>query len=76
MICIDEIKYTINRLVLLKANTRDPREICMSEILLMNLVKLPEQAEQIAGSPQFEAEVKALTDAMAENHKEESRNER
>lgn len=66
MICIDEIKYTINRLELLKANTSDPREICMTEILLMNLAKLPEQAEQITASPQFEAEVKALTDAMAE----------
>lgn len=57
MICIDELKSTFNRIILLQNNTDSVEEEIMSNVIVQNLGPMLKQLEMMSGSPQFKEEV-------------------
>jgi hypothetical protein len=57
MICIDELKSTFNRIILLQNNTDSVEEEIMSNVITQNLGPMLKQLEMMSGSPQFKQEV-------------------
>lgn len=57
MICIDELKSTFNRIILLQNNTDSVEEEIMSNVIAQNLGPMLKQLEMMSGSPQFKQEV-------------------
>ena len=57
MICIDELKATFNRIILLQNNTGSVEEGIMSNVIAQNLGPMLKQLEMMSGSPQFKQEV-------------------
>ena len=57
MICIDELKSTFNRIILLQNNTESVEEEIMSNVIVQNLGPMLKQLEMMSGSPQFKQEV-------------------
>ncbi len=57
MIVIDELKYTLNRILLLQQNTDSVEEEIMSNVIVQNLGPMINQLEMMSGSPQFKSEV-------------------
>lgn len=57
MICIDELKATFNRIILLQNNTGSVEEEIMSNVIAQNLGPMLKQLEMMSGSPQFKQEV-------------------
>lgn len=57
MICIDELKSTFNRIILLQNNTDSVEEEIMSNVIVQNLGPMLKQLEMMSGSPQFKQEV-------------------
>lgn len=57
MICIDELKSTFNRIILLQNNTGSVEEEIMSNVIVQNLGPMLKQLEMMSGSPQFKQEV-------------------
>lgn len=57
MICIDELKSTFNRIILLQNNTDSVEEEIMSNVIVQNLAPMLKQLEMMSGSPQFKQEV-------------------
>lgn len=57
MIAIDELKYTLNRILLLQQNTDSVEEEIMDNVIVQNLGPMINQLEMMSGSPQFKSEV-------------------
>lgn len=57
MIAIDELKYTLNRILMLQQNTDSVEEEIMSNVIVQNLGPMINQLEMMSGSPQFKSEV-------------------
>lgn len=57
MICIDELKSTFNRIILLQNNTGSVEEEIMANVIAQNLGPMLKQLEMMSGSPQFKQEV-------------------
>ena len=57
MICIDELKSTFNRIILLQNNTDSVEEEIMANVIVQNLGPMLKQLEMMSGSPQFKQEV-------------------
>lgn len=57
MICIDELKSTFNRIILLQNNTSSVEEEIMANVIVQNLGPMLKQLEMMSGSPQFKQEV-------------------
>jgi hypothetical protein len=57
MICIDELKSTFNRIILLQNNTGSVEEEIMANVIVQNLGPMLKQLEMMSGSPQFKQEV-------------------
>ena len=57
MICIDELKSTFNRIILIENNTSSVEEKIMSNVIVQNLGPMLKQLETLPGSPQFKQEV-------------------
>lgn len=57
MICIDELKSTFNRIILLQNNTSSVEEKIMANVIVQNLGPMLKQLEMMSGSPQFKQEV-------------------
>ena len=57
MICIDELKSTFNRIILLQNNTGSVEEEIMSNVIVQNLGPMLKQLEMMSSSPQFKQEV-------------------
>lgn len=57
MICIDELKATFNRIILLQNNTGSVEEEIMANVIVQNLGPMLKQLEMMSGSPQFKQEV-------------------
>ena len=57
MICIDELKSTFNRIILLQNNTGSVEEEIMTNVIVQNLGPMLKQLEMMSGSPQFKQEV-------------------
>ena len=57
MICLDELKSTFNRIILLQNNTDSVEEEIMSNVIVQNLGPMLKQLEMMSGSPQFKQEV-------------------
>lgn len=57
MICIDELKSTFNRIILIENNTSSVEEKIMSNVIIQNLGPMLKQLETLSGSPQFKQEV-------------------
>lgn len=57
MICIDELKSTFNRIILIQNNTSSVEEKIMSNVIVQNLGPMLKQLETLSGSPQFKQEV-------------------
>ena len=56
MICIDELKSTFNRIILLQNNTGSVEEEIMANVIVQNLGPMLKQLEMMSGSPQFKQE--------------------
>lgn len=57
MICIDELRSTFNRIVLLQNNTESVDEEIMASVIVQNLGTMIKQLEMMSGSPEFKMEV-------------------
>lgn len=57
MICIDELRSTFNRIVLLQNNTESVDEEIMTSVIIQNLGTMLKQLEMMSGSPEFKMEV-------------------
>lgn len=57
MICIDELKATFNRIILIQNNTSSVEEEIMANVIVQNLGPMLKQLETLSGSPQFKQEV-------------------
>lgn len=57
MICIDELKSTFNRIILLQNNTSSVEEEIMSNVIVQNIGPMLKQLEMMSDSPQFKQEV-------------------
>ena len=57
MICIDELKSTFNRIILIRNNTSSVEEEIMANVIVQNLGPMLKQLETLSGSPQFKQEV-------------------
>ena len=57
MICIDELKSTFNRIILLQNNTGSVEEEIMANVIVQHLGPMLKQLEMMSGSPQFKQEV-------------------
>lgn len=57
MICIDELKSTYNRIILIQNNTSSVEEEIMANVIVQNLGPMLKQLETLSGSPQFKQEV-------------------
>ena len=57
MICIDELKSTFNRIILIENNTSSVEEEIMANVIVQNLGPMLKQLETLSGSPQFKQEV-------------------
>ena len=57
MICIDQLKSTFNRIILIQNNTSSVEEEIMSNVIVQNLGPMIKQLETLSGSPQFKQEV-------------------
>ena len=57
MICIDELKSTFNRIILIQNNTSSVEEEIMANVIVQNLGPMLTQLETLSGSPQFKQEV-------------------
>lgn len=57
MICINELKSTFNRIILLQNNTGSVEEEIMANVIVQNLGPMLKQLEMMSGSPQFKQEV-------------------
>lgn len=57
MICIDELKSTFNRIILIQNNTSSVEEEIMANVIVQNLGPMLKQLETLPGSPQFKQEV-------------------
>lgn len=57
MICIDELKATFNRIILIQNNTSSVEEEIMANVIVQNLGPMLKQLETLPGSPQFKQEV-------------------
>ena len=57
MICIDQLKSTFNRIILIQNNTSSVEEEIMSNVIVQNLGPMLKQLETLSGSPQFKQEV-------------------
>lgn len=57
MICIDELRSTFNRIVLLQNNTESVDEEIMASVIIQNLGTMLKQLEMMSGSPEFKMEV-------------------
>ena len=59
MICIDELKSTFNRIILIRNNTSSVKEEIMANVIVQNLGPMLKQLETLPDSPQFKQEVAA-----------------
>lgn len=50
MICIDELKSTFNRIILLQNNTGSVEEEIMANVIVQNLGPMLKQLEMMSGS--------------------------
>ena len=57
MICIDELKSTFNRIILIQNNTSSVEEEIMANVIVQNLGPMLKQLETLPGSTQFKQEV-------------------
>lgn len=57
MICIDELRSTFNRIILLQNNTESVDEEIMASVIVQNLGTIIKQLEMMSGSPEFKMEV-------------------
>ena len=57
MICIDELRSTFNRIILLQNNTESVDEEIMASVITQNLGTMLKQLEMMSGSPEFKMEV-------------------
>ena len=57
MICIDELKATFNRIILIQNNTSSVEEEIMANVIVQNLGPMLKQLETLSGSQQFKQEV-------------------
>lgn len=57
MICIDELKATFNRIILIQNNTSSVEEEIMANVIVQNLGPMLKQLETLPDSPQFKQEV-------------------
>lgn len=57
MICIDELKSTFNRIILIRNNTSSVKEEIMANVIVQNLGPMLKQLETLPDSPQFKQEV-------------------
>lgn len=57
MICIDELKSTFNRIILIENNTSSVEEEIMANVIVQNLGPMLKQLETLSGSQQFKQEV-------------------
>lgn len=57
MICIDELKSTFNRIILIQNNTSSVEEEIMANVIVQNLGPMLKQLETLSDSPQFKQEV-------------------
>lgn len=57
MICIDELRSTFNRIVLLQNNTESVDEEIMASVIIQNLGTMLKQLEMMSGSSEFKMEV-------------------
>lgn len=57
MICIDELRSTFNRIILLQNNTESVDEEIMASVIIQNLGTMLKQLEMMSGSPEFKMEV-------------------
>lgn len=57
MICIDELRSTFNRIILLQNNTESVDEEIMASVIVQNLGTMIKQLEMMSGSPEFKMEV-------------------
>ena len=57
MICIDELKSTFNRIILIENNTSSVEEEIMANVIVQNLGPMLKQLETLSDSPQFKQEV-------------------
>ena len=57
MICIDELRSTFNRIILLQNNTESVDEEIMASVIIQNLGTMIKQLEMMSGSPEFKMEV-------------------
>ena len=57
MICIDELKSTFNRIILIENNTSSVEEKIMSKVIIQDLGLMRKQLGTLPGSPQFKQEV-------------------
>lgn len=57
MICIDELRSTFNRIVLLQNNTESVDEEIMASVIIQNLGTMLKQLEMMSASPEFKMEV-------------------
>ena len=62
MICIDELKATFNRIILIQNNTSSVEEEIMANVIVQNLGPMLKQLETLPGSPQFKQEVAQETE--------------
>ena len=57
MICIDELRSTFNRIVLLQNNTESVDEEIMASVIIQNLGTMLKQLVMMSASPEFKMEV-------------------
>ena len=57
MICIDQLKSTFNRIILIQNNTSSVEEEIMSNVIVQNLGPMIKQLETLPDSLQFKQEV-------------------
>jgi len=57
MICIDELRSTFNRIILLQNNTESVDEEIMASVITQNLGTMLKQLEMMSASPEFKMEV-------------------
>ena len=57
MICVDELKSTYNRIILIQNNTSSVEEEIMANVIVQYLGPMLKQLETLPGSPQFKQEV-------------------
>ena len=72
MICIDELRSTFNRIILLQNNTESVDEEIMASVIVQNLGTMIKQLEMMSGSPEFKMEVEQEIERRRKHDTEQS----